>query len=138
MKITDAVIRDLYVLVQAGEASGETRALVEAWLAEHPDLAAELSRQDDLSPMPAIALPAPDGEFRALRRAKRLLSMRSWSMALGFFFTGLPLSFAGNSEGVHFLLIPSHMGLAALSLVFGIAAWITFVRVSRALRPVGF
>lgn len=138
MKITEAVIRDLHVLVQAGEASGETRALVEAWLAGHPDLADELSGQDALPPMPAIAPPAPGGEFRALRRAKRLLTMRSWSMALGFFFTVLPLSFGGNNDGVRFLLIPSHMGLAAVSLVFGIAAWIVFVRVSRALRPVGF
>jgi hypothetical protein len=138
MKVTEAVIRDLHVLVQAGEASAETQALVGAWLAEHPDLAEDLSGQDALPPMPAVAPPAPDGEFRALRRAKRLLAIRSWSMALGFFFTGLPLSFGGDSQSVRFLLIPSHMGLAALSLVCGIAAWVVFVRVSRALRPVGF
>jgi anti-sigma factor RsiW len=137
MNVTENVIRDLHVLAQAGEASDDARALVEAWLAAHPALAAELADA------PADALPPPpplpaDGELRALRRTRRLLSLRSWSMALGFFLTALPLSVRGGDEGVRFLLIPGHLGIAAASLVLGIAAWVVFVRVSRALRPVGF
>lgn len=137
MNVTENVIRDLHVLAQAGEASGDSRALVEAWLAAHPALAAELADG------PAAALPPPpplpaDGELRALRRTRRLLSLRSWSMALGFFLTALPLSVRGGADGVRFLLIPGHLGIAAASLVLGIAAWVVFVRVSRALRPVGF
>lgn len=141
MNVTENVIRDLHVLAQAGEASGDSRALVEAWLAAHPALAAELA--DAVADGPADALPPPpplpaDGELRALRRTRRLLSLRSWSMALGFFLTALPLSVRGGDEGVRFLLIPGHLGIAAASLVLGIAAWVVFVRVSRALRPVGF
>lgn len=137
MNVTENVIRDLHVLDQAGEASDDSRALVEAWLAAHPALAAELADAvvDTLPPLPP--LPA-DGELRALRRTRRLLSLRSWSMALGFFFTSLPLSVRGGAEGVRFLLLPGHMGIAAASLLLGIASWLVFVRVSRALRPVGF
>lgn len=137
MNVTENVIRDLHLLAQAGEASDDSRALVEAWLATHPALAAELADApaDALPPLPP--LPA-DGELRALRRTRRLLSLRSWSMALGFFLTALPLSVRGGADGVRFLLIPGHLGIAAGSLVLGIAAWVVFVRVSRALRPVGF
>jgi anti-sigma factor RsiW len=141
MNVTENVIRDLHVLVQAGEASDDSRALVEAWLAAHPALAAELADGDaplGLSSLPPLPPLPADAELRALRRTRRLLSLRSWSMALGFFFTSLPLSFRGGADGVRFLLIPGHMGIAAASLVLGIAAWVVFVRVSRALRPVGF
>ncbi len=138
MNVPENVIRDLNVLVQAGEASEESQALVRAWLADHPDLAAELSAADGLSSLPAAFPGVPEGELRALRRAKRLLAVRSWSMALGFFFTGLPMSFVGDNEGVRFLLLPAHTGLAALSLVVGLASWVVFVRVSRSLRPAGF
>ena len=41
MKVTEAVIRDLHVLVQADEASPDSQALVAAWLAEHPSFAEE-------------------------------------------------------------------------------------------------
>lgn len=137
MNVTENVIRDLHVLAQAGEASADSRALVEAWLAAHPELDAELADALDDALPPPPPLPA-DGELRALRRTRRLLSLRSWSMALGFFLTALPLSVRGGADGVRFLLIPGHLGIAAASLVLGIAAWVVFVRVSRALRPVGF
>jgi anti-sigma factor RsiW len=141
MKITEAVVRDLHVLVEAGEASDDTRALVEAWLAEHPALAEELRNADGLPVSPATpSLPPlpPDAELRALGRAKRLLTLRVWSMASGFFFTALPLSFVADSDGFRLLFVPSHTGLAMLSLAVGLVSWGVFVRVSRALKPVGF
>jgi hypothetical protein len=138
MNVTDAIIRDLHVLVQAGEASADTSALVDAWLAEHPALADELKRADAWRPEPVVPLLPQATELRALRRTKTLLAWRSWSMGLGFLFSGLPLSFEGDSSGVHFLLLPAHVGLAMLSLGIGLAAWIVFVNVSRALRPAGF
>lgn len=141
MNVTENVIRDLHVLAQAGEASDDSRALVEAWLAAHPALASELAdavADGPLDARPSLPPLPADGELRALRRTRRLLSLRSWSMALGFFFTALPLSFRGGADGVRFLLIPGHTGIAVASLVLGIAAWLVFVRVSRALRPVGF
>ena len=138
MKITDDVVRDLYPLVQAGEASAETRSLVAAYLAEHPALAEQLRRSDGWS-LPAVtSAPAPDVERDALRRTKALLSRRAWSMGLGFFFTGLPLAFVFDEHGFRFLLWPAHPALALGCLLLGLAAWGVFVRTTRALRPAGF
>lgn len=141
MRITEPVVRDLHVLVEAGEASDDTRALVDAWLADHPALAEELRNAEGSLAAPARPpLPSlpPETELRALGRVKRLLRLRSWSMAFGFFFTGLPLSFIADSQGVRLLFIPSHTGFAAASLAVGLVAWGVFVRVSRSLKPVGF
>ena len=136
MNITDDVIRDLLPLVHAGEASAETRTLVEAYLANHPALAEEAKRAEAWT-LPRTAAPL-DGERAALRRTKRLLSRRTWSMAMGFMFTGLPLSFKASSDSFEFLLLPGHPWLAGLSLAVGIAAWIVFMRTTRALKPTGF
>ena len=138
MNVSESVIRDLYVLVQAGEASADTRALVDAWLAGHPALAEELRRSESWT-LPAVAASRPpNAERDALRRTKALLARRSWSMGMGFLFTGLPLSFEWDHNGLHFLLIPAHTGFALLSLALGIAGWVVFARTSRALRPAGF
>lgn len=138
MKLTDDVIRDLYPLYAEGEVTADTRALVEAWLVENPGLAAELRLGTEFT-LPARAeTRAPDMEQAALRRTKRLLARRTWSMALGFFFTGLPLSFSWDSQGIRLLLWPAHMEIMVASLAAGLTAWLVFVRTSRALRPSGF
>ena len=136
MNITDDVIRDLLPLVQAGEASAETRALVEAYLASHPALAEEAKRAEAWVLPKTAAL--HDGERAALRRTKRLLSRRTWSMAMGFLLTGLPLSFKASSDSFEFLLLPGHPWMAGISLAAGLVAWIVYLRTTRALRPAGF
>jgi anti-sigma factor RsiW len=138
MKITDDIIRDLHALVQAGEASAETRSLVAAYLAEHPALAEQLRRSDSWS-LPAVASgAAPDVERDALRRTKALLSRRAWSMGLGFFFTGLPLSFIVDEHGFRFMFWPAHPDVVLGSLLLGLVAWGAFAWTTRALRPAGF
>lgn len=136
MNITDDIIRDLLPLVHAGEASAETRALVEAYLASHPALAEEAKRAEAWS-LPATTA-VPNEERAALRRTKRLLARRTWSMALGFFFTGLPLSFKASSDSFEFMLLPGHPWWVGFSLAVGLVAWIVFVRTTRALKPTGF
>lgn len=138
MKMTDDVIRDLYPLYAEGEGTADTRALVEAWLVENPGLAAELRLATEFT-LPARAeMRAPDMERTALHRTKRLLGRRTWSMALGFFLTGLPLSFSWDDQGIRLLFWPAHAEIMVASLAAGLAAWLVFVRTSRALRPSGF
>lgn len=136
MNLTDDVIRDLLPLVHAGEASAETRALVEAYLASHPALAEEAKRAEAWTLPQTTAV--HDDERAALRRTKRLLSRRTWSMALGFGFTALPLSFRASSDSFQFMLLPDHPWIVGLSLAAGLVAWIVFVRSTRALKPTGF
>jgi anti-sigma factor RsiW len=75
-KITRDVISDLWPLYASGEATADTRALVESFLADHPGCGAEFEA--------AVALPAvdgaiaPDAEARALMRTKELMRGGRW------------------------------------------------------------
>jgi hypothetical protein len=71
MTITRSVILDLWPAYASGEASHDTRALVDGFLRDDPELARQL-REDPLATLEA-PLPAPDLEMRALTRARRRL-----------------------------------------------------------------
>ena len=71
-RLTRDVVNDLWPLYAAGEASGDTRALVEAFLEEDREFARSLSepRSDEWLKTAAVALPA-DHEKTTLLRAQR-------------------------------------------------------------------
>jgi hypothetical protein len=69
MTISRGIIDDLYPLYAAGEASADSRALIEEYLAENPGAAASLKEPVKL---PAVE-PPPDLEVRALKRTTWLL-----------------------------------------------------------------
>jgi hypothetical protein len=69
MTISRGIIDDLYPLYAAGEASPDSRALIEEYLAEHPGAAAALKGMVSLPPVE----PPPDLEVRALKRTTWLL-----------------------------------------------------------------
>ena len=71
MTITRSVIVDLWPVYASGEASQDTRALVDAFLRDDPELARQL-REDPLGTLEA-PMPSPDLEMRALTRARRRL-----------------------------------------------------------------
>ena len=75
-KITRDVISDLWPVYASGEATEDTRALVESFLAEHPECAAEFQSPVAL-PVPDAAM-APDAEARALVRTKELMRGGRW------------------------------------------------------------
>ena len=71
MTITRPVIIDLWAVYASGEASVETRALIEEFLHGDPELAQQLRREPVL---PAVtASLAPDHEARALASTRRRL-----------------------------------------------------------------
>jgi hypothetical protein len=80
MKVTRQVISDLWPLYAAGEASADTRTLVDLFLVGDPQFAETLKA--------ATALPAPDlrtapgAEVAALKRTRDLVYGRSWLRAL--------------------------------------------------------
>jgi hypothetical protein len=90
VNVTREVINDLWPLYTSGEASADTRALVEAFLRADPEFAGLLNRRGeegllrhDLPELP------PDHEARALRRTKRLLHGWDWTLFLAMMFSGL-------------------------------------------------
>jgi hypothetical protein len=80
MSITRDVVSDLWPLYSAGEASADTRALVEDYLRSDPEFARRL--QAPLGMPAAEIAPAPDAEARALARTRDLLNGRSWLRGL--------------------------------------------------------
>jgi len=90
MNVTREVINDLWPVYAAGEASADTRSLVEAYLRQDPEFAGLLKgcgeegllRHD----MPKLS---PDREAQALRRTKRLLHGKDWLLSMALIFSGL-------------------------------------------------
>ncbi|MEW5982755.1 MAG: hypothetical protein AB1806_10350 [Acidobacteriota bacterium] len=76
MKITPDVISDLWPLYAAGEATPDTRALVEEFLAGNPGVAERLRKQFDV-PSGDTPIP-PDAEARALQQTKDVIGGSGW------------------------------------------------------------
>jgi len=83
MNITRDVIIDLWPVYTAGEASADTRALVEEFLHGDPELSQLLKESDEAGLLKATVptLP-PDREVQALNRTKKLLHGWDWSFIL--------------------------------------------------------
>src|SRR5256885_10326805 len=92
MNVTREVINDLWPVYAAGDASADTRALVEAFLRQDPEFAELLQRRGEESllrhDIPSLS---PDREAKALRRTKRLLHGRDWLLFMAMLFYGFAL-----------------------------------------------
>ncbi len=137
MNITREVVRDLLPLYISGEASPDSRALVEGFLREDTELArlAESLRAQELAPS---GTPAPPDPGRvALERTRALLHRRSLLLGLALLFTGLPLSFAGDSTGLRFLLLRDAPGLGSALLAVAAGLWVAYGVTVRRSRVTG-
>jgi hypothetical protein len=86
MKITRAIIVDLWPVYSSGDASPETLALVEEFLRDDPELAEQLRREPAL-PAHVPPLP-PDHETRALTLTRQRLRGLRWLLLLALIFSG--------------------------------------------------
>ena len=138
MNVTREIVKDLLPLYVSGEASPDSRALVESFLREDPELnrLAELLREEELTP--TRGLPAAPGAGRAaLSRTKALLRRRTRLLAFALLFSGLPLSSVFDQTGLRFLLLRDAPALASASLAVAAALWIAFGVTARRLRVTG-
>lgn len=139
MNVTREVILDLLPVYLAGEASPATRALVEEYMKQDPELGQRIRLQwaDNLAKVLPSALP-PDLELRSLRRTRKLLGWQKWLFGLGISFSALSLSNQFSFEGwrlkdFHFLLrdYPAEFGSC---VVLGLACWIAYFSIRNRLR----
>jgi len=139
MNVTREVILDLLPVYLSGEASPATRALVEEYMKQDPDLAQRIRVQwaDNFAKAVPSALP-PDLELRSLRRTRSLLSWQRWLFGLGIAFSALSLSNEFSFEGghlkeFHFLLrdYPAEFGIC---VALGLACWIAYFSIRHRLR----
>ena len=135
MKITQDVIADLLPLYKAGEASADTRLLVEAFLKADPGLMRGRSVDDALKAAPA---PAVERERRqALARTVYLLKRRQMFFAFALCFTLLPMSFVFSGEGITWLMWRDAPDAAQGLLAAAAVSWLLFLRARNQLRATG-
>lgn len=107
MYVSREVILDLLPLYSAGEASQESRALVEEYLSIDESLREEVDRSELLKPeeLPPLApsLPA-DAELRTLKRTQHLLAWQRRLYALAVTFSVLCVGGVGwvDDKGFRF------------------------------------
>ncbi len=85
MNITRSVILDLWPVYVSGDASDDTRALVNSFLREDPAFAEQLTREAEF---PEPALPA-EVELEAFARIRRRLRGYPMLLTLAMIFSGL-------------------------------------------------
>ncbi len=136
MEPTLDVMKDLMVVYVSGEASADTRALVEEYARAHPEYAA-LLKQSSVELAVGAAPTLQDSEMRALKMTRQYVFLRSLFMGMGIAFTLLPLSFAFMDGKVTFLLIRDAPGLGAAFWSLAAASWVAYSVMRRAVRKAG-
>ncbi len=141
MKITRDIVNDLLPAYVSGEASADTRALIEELSAADPEIArlvesarlesTHLERSDPMLQNP-VSVP-PNLEREVVMRTRAVLRRRSWTLALALLFSLTPFVFGFNPSGPTFWLWRD----APWSRLFLVAAayfWFDYVRQTRRLR----
>ena len=136
MNVTKDVIADLLPLYEAGEASADTRALVEAYLKEHPGTLKPESVDAMLKSEPASR---PEQEQRAaLERTRSLLKRRHILFALAIAANLMTFSFAfSSSDGITWFMWRDAPGMGAILMLISAVCWFAYFRVDKKLRVSG-
>jgi len=137
MSVTKDVIRDLMPVYAAGEASADTRALVESAVRLDPDLAAMLAalRED----APALTPPAPSRatDLVGVERTKGLLRQRTGFLAAAVVGTLVPFTFAFSGTDLRFFMLRDAPLVAVACLACALSFWIAYGVTVRRLRVRG-
>ena len=135
MNVTRDVVKDLLTVYLAGDASADTRALVEEWLKKDADLS-RLTEDARRQELPAVPLPEASAEKRALVRTRRGLRVRSVVLGMAIYFSTLPLTVVFNKNGFKGFLIEDWWQRIAV-LVVASGLWIAYAVQSRRVRVTG-
>lgn len=136
MTITKDVINDLLPLYEAGEASADTRRLVEEYLGAHPEASAGAAVSDALLKRAAVSRPEVERR-ETLERARVLLARRQWFFGLALGCTLMPFSIAGSGGTVTWFMLRDATGMAGIFVAAAVACWIGYFRVRSQLRVAG-
>jgi len=128
MDVSRPVISDLWPAYTSGEASAETRSLIETFLAADPVFAKTLhdSSGFTVGVSSAPALP-PDHELRTLSKVKKRLWGYAWLLQLAMLFSAL--AFGRIVSDTSWDVSPRNFIVtASIAGVFWIAFFVTLIR----------
>jgi hypothetical protein len=138
MNVTREVIKDLWPVYAAGEASADTRALVEAFLRQDREFAGLLHGHGEEGLLRHdIPRPRPDQEAQAFRRTKRLLHGWDWLLFMAMIFSGFAFGrivsdTSWDVSPVNFIVVATIAGAFWVAfftrLVWVRARWVTVAR----------
>lgn len=123
MQVTHDVISDLWPVYDAGEASADTRALVEEYLAQNPEFAARLKAGLTLPGMEAPM--TRDAETLALKKTRDLVLGRGWLRGVRLFASAMTV-FAFGQIVQNTTWTASPKGFIA-DAVMAVIAWTAYV-----------
>jgi anti-sigma factor RsiW len=144
MNITRDVVADLLPAYLAGEASADTRSLVDEFARQDAEFARtlEAQRRELAAGAGALREPAaglsPDHELRTLARTRSMAERLRWLMAVALMFTAFPLSFVFDGGRLTFLLVRDVPVLALACWIAAVVFWIQFLATRRKLNASGF
>jgi anti-sigma factor RsiW len=123
ISVTRDVITDLWPVYASGEASPDTRALVEDFFAGDPELARTLGEAGD-DALASCAIPAlpPDHQLKTLDRVRRRLRGPTWLMQLAITFSAI--AFGRIVSDTSWDVSPRNFIIAVL---IAAAFWIAFL-----------
>jgi len=137
MKITRDVAIDLWPMVEAGEASADSQAIVEAFTREDPEFARIVERGRRLVSLKGAKIPQlpSDHEKRTLEATRRRLRRRSWFLAAAILFLGASSTLVASSrEGIIWFTWRDQPLFAACCLVTSILFWFLYARSGERIR----
>lgn len=143
MKVTREVIDDLLPAYFSGEASADTRQLVEEYFQHDPVFEREARRAAET--LHSIAHPpsiVPDAQMEkaALKRAKRLLRLQAILLAvastlsLNAISLGFSFEIGSGHTRVHWLAYPGQQAAVVALLILAAVFWVFYYRTRRRVR----
>jgi hypothetical protein len=143
MNVTRNVVNDLLPLYFTGEASEDTRALVEEYFRR--DVAFEIEARKSaqaLQVLSQIGTVPPDSGIKknALERAKRLLRLQAILLALASTFSlnavslGFSFEIGNGHTRVHWLALPGQSKLVVSVFMIAVVFWIVYFLTRRRVR----
>ncbi|HEY6572788.1 MAG TPA: hypothetical protein VI198_05665 [Candidatus Eisenbacteria bacterium] len=107
MKVTTDVVNDLLPLYEAGEASADTRALVEDFFRENPEFERQVSARTALADSlqaPPFPNPTPSLERTTLERTRRFIRTRTFFLGLAIALWVIPFAFTFDEHGLRWIM----------------------------------
>ena len=136
MKITRDVISDLWPLYESGEASDDTRHLIDDFREHDAEFSKLIRESPDTCRMDNLPPLTPEKNVEAMHMTKRLLRLRDWLFIFAVFLTLTPLTAYDTSWGRGWVIRDHPLVASALILTTAVV-WLGYFRLRRRLSTTG-